>query len=160
MPRPMKQRNVKQPPRIRGIKPIGVPARFLKRVVLTIDEYEALRLADYEGFDHQRSADLMNISRPTFTRLITRARQKTAQVIVGVKELAIEGGQFAFQTDLLSCLDCGEVISLTPTEELPVNCPHCNSANMVYLNQWFGRGRGGHRMRGAGRGYGRGKRFK
>ncbi len=159
MPRPTKQRNVKEPPKIRGVKPIGVPARLLERVVLTIDEYEALRLADYEGFDHQKSADLMKISRPTFTRLITRARQKTAQVIVGVKELAIEGGQFAFQNDLLRCFDCGEIISVRPAEELPVNCSRCDSPNIAYLNQWFGRGRGHHRMRGPGRHRGRGKRL-
>jgi len=82
MTRPKIERRVKEPPRFQRFKPVGIPARLLERVFLTLDEFEALRLADYKDFEHQKSAEEMGISRPTFTRLIDSARKKVAKAIV------------------------------------------------------------------------------
>ncbi|MFA4922093.1 MAG: DUF134 domain-containing protein [Candidatus Neomarinimicrobiota bacterium] len=138
MPRPTKERKVLEPPKIQGMKPIGVPARFLEYVCLTLDEYEAIRLADSEKYDHQAAAEIMGVSRPTFTRLIEKAHQKVAEAIVDVKELVIEGGHYTFSTHLQRCFDCGEFERVDNTSELSRNCMNCGSSNIVHLNEWFG----------------------
>lgn len=142
MSRPTKERKVLEPPKIQGFKPTGVPARFLEYVNLSLDEYEAIRLADFEKLDHQAAAEKMGVSRPTFTRLIEKAHQKVAEAIVGVKELVIEGGHYTFSTQLLRCFDCGTFERVDNIREVSQNCASCGSTNMVHLNKWFG-GRGG-----------------
>ena len=153
MPRPQKERKVLEPPKIQGLKPMGVPARFLERVYLTLGEYEAIRLADYDGLDHQEAADIIGVSRPTFSRLIEKARKKVAEAIVGVKELLIEGGNYTFTTQLQRCMDCGDFERFESPSELLTTCRSCGSKNIVHLNEWFGgRGGRGHRNRGGFRG--------
>jgi len=132
------------------MKPSGVPARDLEKILLTIDEYEAIRLADDEGLDHQSAADALGVSRPTFSRLIEQARHKVAQAIVGVKELVIEGGHFNFQTHLMRCGDCGEFIRIDIPENHPDNCSYCHSQNLENWNESFMHGRG----KGFGKGHG------
>jgi predicted DNA-binding protein (UPF0251 family) len=66
----------------------------LEEVVLTLDEFEAVRLKDLEGLDQEECAKKMNISQPTFHRLVTMARRKIADSIVNGKALKIEGGNF------------------------------------------------------------------
>ena len=152
MPRPRKNRKVDAPPKIKGMKPIGVPGRMLEKIVLSIDEYEAIRLADYKGYSHKKSAETMGISRPTFTRLIESARKKIAESIIGVKDLLIEGGTFQFQHHLIRCLDCGDVYSSNIEEVAPTNCPECDSKEIVDLNSWF------KPRRGRKRGYRKGRK--
>ena len=67
MPRPQKLRSVQHPPRRSGFKPTGVRARSLETTALNLDEFEAIRLADYLGLDHEESARQMGISRSTFS---------------------------------------------------------------------------------------------
>ena len=74
MREPYRKRRINVPPRFNNFKPSGVPRRFLKQIDLTIDEYEALRLADYLQLEHLEASERMNISRPTFTRLIEKAK--------------------------------------------------------------------------------------
>ena len=71
MPRPLKMRSVQRPPLHGGFKPTGVKARFLKDITLTLDEFEAIRLADYEGQDQIEAAAAMGISRSTFSPVRT-----------------------------------------------------------------------------------------
>ncbi len=137
MPRPKKEGIVQEPPKIQGMKPIGVPGKLLEKINLSINEYEAIRLCDYENFDHQTSAGKMGVSRPTFTRLIDKAHKKTAESIVGVKDLIIEGGNYSFTKHLLRCLECGVVSTIEHTEIEYYNCPECDSKNVVHLNKWF-----------------------
>ena len=106
MGRPEKRRMVSSPPSFSLFKPAGVRTRCLNDVALTLDEYEALRLADYDGLDHTEAAKLMSISRPTFTRLISRARRKVSELIVDGSALRIEGGAVHFSENLIHCLDC------------------------------------------------------
>ena len=91
-----RKRRVHSPPKFLNFKPSGIPRKLIKSVVLTIDEYEAIRLADHLGKEHLEASEMMHISRPTFTRLIERARQKTAHAIVEGMELVIEGGNVDF----------------------------------------------------------------
>jgi len=74
-------------------KPRGVPTVDLEEVVLSLDEFEAVRLADYEQLYQEEAAVKMNISRQTFGRIINEARRKIADILVNAKALKIEGGK-------------------------------------------------------------------
>ncbi len=63
-------------------------------IVLTVDEYEALRLVDYEGLTHSECARQMNISRTTASEICETARKKTATSLVLGKKLCISGGSW------------------------------------------------------------------
>jgi predicted DNA-binding protein (UPF0251 family) len=73
-------------------KPAGVPACALEQVTLTLDEVEALRLADLNGLHHEQAAAEMEISRPTFSRIVEEARRKVADALIHGKALRLEGG--------------------------------------------------------------------
>ena len=70
-------------------KPCGVKRRELERVYLQEDEMEALRLADFEGLYQQECAQMMGISRTTFSRLVESARKKVADALLHTKALNI-----------------------------------------------------------------------
>jgi len=73
-------------------KPAGIPMRALEVVILTLDELEALRLADLDGLYQEPAAEQMKISRPTFARIVEQARRKTADALIHGKALRLEGG--------------------------------------------------------------------
>jgi len=111
MARPNKTRQVGEKPVICNFKPVSIPSVNLETVSLAIDEFEAVRLADYEGLEHEEAAELMNISRPTFTRLIEKARGRVAQFLVEGKELIIAGGNIEF-VNRGRCGRCGKEFSI------------------------------------------------
>lgn len=92
MPRKKFCRNVNCTPLVGCFKPRGIPVSMLEEVVLTLDEFEAIRLADFEGLYHEDAAMRMNISRQTFGRVLETARKKIADVLIHGKALKIEGG--------------------------------------------------------------------
>lgn len=152
MPRPQKERIILEPPKIRGMKPLGIPGQVLDVVCLSLDEYEAIRLADHEKLDHQEASDLMGVSRPTFSRLIEKARSKVAEAIVCVKELQIDGGNYSFQTELLRCKECGEFARQEMDHSQIEECPECHSSHLENINRTFQPGRGRQHQGGHGRG--------
>ena len=93
MSRPKKDRCVRCQPNAVYFKPRGVPLINLDEVDLSLDELEAIRLADYEGLYHEQAAEKINISRPTFGRILGEARRKLAEAIVDGKALKIETKQ-------------------------------------------------------------------
>ncbi len=99
MPRPRKPRRIQGPLASWFYKPQGVPMAELKGVVLSHDGFEALRLADVEGLDHEAAAGMMEISRPTFTRLVGEARRTVATALVNGWALRIDGGDFRLADD-------------------------------------------------------------
>jgi predicted DNA-binding protein (UPF0251 family) len=94
MPRPRIIRRVLFEPNINYFKPAGVPLSGLAEIVLTVDEFEAVRLKDLEGMEQEEAASKMKISQPTFHRLILSARKKIADAIVNGKAIRIEGGHY------------------------------------------------------------------
>ena len=90
--RPKKTRWVKCAPGERCFKPLCKPLSRLKVVSLTIDEFEAVRLACLEGLKQVDAAKKMKVSRPTFTRIETSAHKKIADALVNIKAIIIEGG--------------------------------------------------------------------
>ena len=93
MPRPKCCRHVCGKPDSNYFKPRGIPAAELDEVVLNLDEYEAIRLADYEQLYQEEAASRMNISRQTFGRIIESAHKKIADVLISGKALRIDGGE-------------------------------------------------------------------
>ncbi|WP_041767976.1 DUF134 domain-containing protein [Pseudovibrio sp. FO-BEG1] len=91
MPRPRKPRRIHGASGAQFFKPQGVPLRQLRAAVLSEDGMEALRLADAEGLEHAAAADLMGISRPTFSRLVSHARTVVATALSEGLALKIEG---------------------------------------------------------------------
>jgi len=96
MPRPRLCRRVGRPPNVTYFKPAGVRISELGESILTVDEYEAVRLKDLLGLSQEEAAKKMNISQPTFHRLILSARKKISDAIVNGKAIRIEGGQVRF----------------------------------------------------------------
>ena len=134
---PYRKRRVQLPPNFQNFKPSGIPRKFLKALNLSIDEYEAIRLADYEGLEHQKAAEYMAISRPTFTRLIDKARHKIARAIVDGMELVIEGGNVEFANRLRRCRKCGDE-QIQPISDLSDGCPECGPETMEEVHKNFG----------------------
>lgn len=90
MPRPCKQRRVLGNPNSSYFKPAGVRKIDLEESILQSDEFEALRLKDLFGLDQSECALKMDISQPTFHRLVQSARKKVADAIVNGKAIKIE----------------------------------------------------------------------
>ena len=65
-----------------GFKPFGVLNEKQGRVMINIEEYEALKFCDYEHLTQLEAAELMNISRPTFTRIYESVRSKIARAFI------------------------------------------------------------------------------
>lgn len=89
MSRPKKCRYVACRPNTICFAPRGIPLFLLTKVVLGLDELEAMRLADYEGLYQEEAAARMNVSRATFGRVVNEARRKVAEAIIHGKALMI-----------------------------------------------------------------------
>ncbi len=94
MPRPRKLRFVQGHPAVDAFVPRGVPPRGREEVFLPVEGLEAIRLRDYQGLDQETAAQMMNISRQTFGRVLAEARAVVADALVRGKILKIEGGHF------------------------------------------------------------------
>ena len=105
MPRPPKCRRVAFLPNVTYFKPAGIPLRALDEVQLSIEEAEAIRLKDLEGLEQEEGAKRMNISRPTFQRVLASARQKMADALLNGKAIRIEGGNFEMASSRFKCLN-------------------------------------------------------
>ena len=130
MARPRNCRRVDFAPKRTFFKPVGVPKSSLKEIVLTIDEWEALRLSDFEGLYQEEAAKQMNISRPTFGRIVEIARNKVAQALVLGQALTIKGGDFEMTYRKFTCHDCSHNWELPYGTGRPKECPSCKSTNI------------------------------
>lgn len=94
MPRPMKWRKVCRLPERNRFGPLDVNMDEEKFIKMTVDEYEAIRLIDLEGFTQEECAKQMNVARTTVQGIYVEARKKLAQSLVNGKVLLIEGGEY------------------------------------------------------------------
>jgi len=92
MPRPRHCRRVAQLPQANYYKPRGIPLSVLEEVILTVDEFEAIRLTDLEGLYQADAAEKMSVSRQTLGRILETAHKKIADALVHGKALLIKGG--------------------------------------------------------------------
>ena len=140
MPRPQYNRIVQEPPLFSGFKPIGLRGQDLKQIVLTLDEFEAFRLADQLGFSHAMAAEEMKISRSTFSRLIEKSRKKIADFIIHGRLLTIEGGSVHFRVNIIQCQECNQLSKMNFEQEI-TECPVCHSDKIIDLAGNFGHGK-------------------
>ncbi|MEP0829290.1 MAG: DUF134 domain-containing protein [bacterium] len=152
MPRPQCVRRIHGAPRVCYFKPRGVPLTALDEVVLTVDELEAVRLADRDGLYQEDAAAKMNISRATFGRVLESAHKKIAGALVEGKALRIEGGTVEMAVERkFKCAACGHQWQVAYGGGRPAACPQCQSANFHRAEADRGYARGGRRARGGGR---------
>lgn len=90
MPRKKCFRHISGSPDITCFKPAGIPMRNMEQVQLSLDEFETIRLADFEGLYQDQAAIKMQISRQTFGRIITEAHKKIADALINGKAIIIE----------------------------------------------------------------------
>ena len=127
MARPFKCRRVGCRPGTNYLKPRGIPMNKLEEVKLTMDEFEALRLADLEGFYQEEAAKRMGVSRQTFGNIINSAHKKIADAIVSSKAIKIEGGVVNMVERYFACYDCKQEWALPFGTGRPRECPQCKS---------------------------------
>lgn len=131
MPRPQCCRRIAQAPRCVLFKPAGIPACDLEVIVLSLDEFEALRLVDFDGLYQEHAAEQMNVSRQTLGRILEVARKKVAQVLLEGKALRIEGGEVEMnEMQAFMCQDCQHPFGVPFEKGCPSTCPNCQSENI------------------------------
>jgi predicted DNA-binding protein (UPF0251 family) len=89
MPRRIKKRQCRRLDDGRYLKPSGIPACLLETVELNLDEFEALRLCDFDGMNQIEAAEAMGISRGTVQRLLGTGRKKVVDILLHQKALKI-----------------------------------------------------------------------
>ena len=94
MSRPRRCRRVGFKPNVTYFKPAGIRMVDLEEINLNVDEFEAVRLKDFKGLSQDLCAERMNVSQPTFHRLVISARRKISDSIVNGKALVVKGGNF------------------------------------------------------------------
>ena len=126
MARPYKQRFIGASPRVSMFKPRGIPVSLLELVTLSLDELEALRFADLEGDHHEHAAAKMNISRPTFGRILERAHKTVADALLRGKALQIEGGPVTTaRRGRIRCNRCRRAWEVPIPAVAEFRCPRC-----------------------------------
>ena len=131
MPRPRCLRRIACRPSSNLFKPAGIPAAFLEQTVMTLDELEALRLADLLGLYHEAAARQMKVSRQTFGRIIDSAHRKVADVLIHGKSLKLKGGDIEMAgMRTFSCSGCRNTWQLPYGTGRPAACPACGSEDI------------------------------
>ena len=97
MARPVKPRRICTLPSNVGLTPIGGCSSG--KIIMSVDEYEAIRLLDFEGLSQEETATKMGIARTTVTAIYATAREKLADTLVNGKTLKIEGGEYVICSD-------------------------------------------------------------
>lgn len=91
MPRPKKCRKVCRIPKVSEFRPLGNNKGY---ITLTVDEYEAIRLIDREGFSQEECAGYMQVARTTVQHIYNTARKKIADALVDGTGIRIGGGDY------------------------------------------------------------------
>jgi len=131
MPRPKRKRHIENPPLMDGFKPFGIPMKDLEPVILLFEEYEAMRLTDFEGLKQEEAAHKMDVSRPTFTRIYEKARRSIAEAFVKGKAILIEGGNYYTNDFWYRCEQC---LKLNMSKTKLKNCVYCKADELRILN--------------------------
>jgi predicted DNA-binding protein (UPF0251 family) len=133
MPRKTRPRKIVKPPGFRFYKPDGCVDLNQSDVELLYEEYEALKLADYDGMHHQQAAELMDVSRATFARIYESARRKIAKALVEVRQIKTVFGNADIDNKWFKCSDCNTKFNIPKnfTENI---CPFCGSFKIFGAN--------------------------
>lgn len=136
MARPTKWRKIENVPAIPYFIPSNKDVEEVPENILKLEELEAIRLKDLEGLEQGECAEKMEVSRPTFQRILLSAREKIADSLVNGKTIHIEGGNFTRNICPVRCLDCGKewmesFENLESFKNGEYLCPVCGSIKVV-----------------------------
>ena len=146
MARPLNCRRIFRKPGCIYYKPAGVPLSRLKEVVITLDEFEAMRLVDLDGLYQEIAAKKMGISRQTLGRVVESARHKVAQALMSGMAMRFEGGNITMDMGSngtarkFKCDSCKKGWGESGGTGRPGKCPKCGSVEFHRLSG--GRGPG------------------
>jgi predicted DNA-binding protein (UPF0251 family) len=135
MPRKKRNRRIQVPPVIKGMSVFGVRGRKSNEVYLLLEEYEAIRLLDYQNLTQEEAAVHMDISRPTLTRIYEEARNKVATAFVEGRDILFRGGDIYFDKNWFKCNDCQA--SFNHYTDVSPACPVCSSNEVISLNEYY-----------------------
>ncbi|UCG27901.1 MAG: DUF134 domain-containing protein [Bacteroidales bacterium] len=124
---------MKNPPLLRGFKPFGIPSSGKDFISIQFEEFEALKLADYENLTHAEAAERMDISRPTFTRIYDHLRKKLARAFVEGIQIVVEGGKVMLDKQWFRCNSCYHLFYLDFDSKK--KCLHCKSMDIEHINK-------------------------
>ncbi len=133
MARPTSSRKICHPPLYSYFGPVAGPVSRQEEIILTIDELEAVRLADHEGLYQDEAAEKMGISRQTFGRIIEAARKKIASAMVTGKAIRVKGGEVDIHgKGMYHCYDCHFSWKHIGKHKL---CPQCRGNNVFHIEE-------------------------
>lgn len=135
MPRKKRNRRIQVPPVIKGMSVYGVRGRKTNEVIIRLEEYEAIRLLDYQNLTQQQAAVHMNVSRPTLTRIYEEARNKVATAFVEGRDIIFRGGDIYFDDNWFKCQNCQA--SFNVYDDGSNDCPICDSNDVITLNEFY-----------------------
>ena len=144
MARPVKWRKIENIPTVPYFVPSEKDIDEIPGNVLKLEELEAVRLKDLEGLEQEECAQKMQVSRPTFQRILISAREKITDSLVNGKTLKIEGGNFTRNICPVKCEDCGKEWSES-FEKLEIikngeyTCPSCGSSHVGCIKKCVGK---------------------
>ena len=127
-------------PVVKGFRPMWMRTNYRQAITLNLEEYEAIRLVDYESMTQDEVAELMGVSRPTVTRIYESARKKLALALVEGRTFVIEGGSVEIAYGIYQCEECEHRVQLPTDEPMPEVCIACGSEKMISLEDCFVRG--------------------
>lgn len=106
MPRPRKCRRVCCMPPVSEFRPDGTETQAGEPLLMTVEEYEIIRLIDWEGLSQEQAAGEMGVARSTVQRIYGEARKKLADCLVNGRPLKIGGGSYRLCSGGELCARC------------------------------------------------------
>jgi DNA-directed RNA polymerase subunit RPC12/RpoP len=103
--------------------------------VFNYEEYESIRLSDFELMGQVEAAKVMEISRPTFARIYESARRKIAQAFVNGSPIVFEGGKVYFNSEWYTCKSCGCLFNHPQKDQEVVCCALCGSSHIEQYSE-------------------------
>ncbi|HZJ78517.1 MAG TPA: DUF134 domain-containing protein [Clostridia bacterium] len=148
MARPTKLRKIENIPTTPFFVPSDKNCEDVPKNTLLVEELEAIRLKDLEGLEQGEAAIRMQVSRPTFQRILICAREKIADSLINGKVIHVDGGNYTLNICPVKCLECGKewmesyenIASIKTGSHI---CLDCKSTNLICgqnCNEGFCRG--------------------
>lgn len=134
MARPLKKRIIVHPPIMKGFKPFGLPHNTIETISLKFEEYESIKLINYDNLSQEQAAAQMQVSRPTITRIYNKALKIIAKAFVEGKAIEIDGGNYTFEKDWYKCRKCHKLIDGIENHVKCSDCFGLNSDELESLN--------------------------
>jgi predicted DNA-binding protein (UPF0251 family) len=118
-----------------GFKPFGMSMCEIKSIKLQYDEFESIKLVDYENLPQDLAAEKMDISRPTFTRIYNSAIKIIAKAFVEGLAIEIEGGNVEFEKEWFKCNKCFKLIEGIENHKKCIDCESFGIGELTSINE-------------------------